>query len=321
MEIGGYFELEQKEDNSYHKDAIKLNSGRNCLRVLIRNRHIRRIHLPYYICDTVVEACRKEDCEVNFYFLGEGFKLKNEIADFDYSMDYLYLVNYCGLLTVDEILNLKNKYQNIILDNVQAFFVDQISNIDTIYSCRKFFGVPDGAYLYTSAEIMEQYEQDYSYKRMMHILGRYELGAEAFYKTYTQNEENISYEPIKYMSRLTNNMMRGIDYNKVAEVRNQNYCRLSEKLRCWNKMDLPESLYGAFAYPLFIMDAEQVRQRLIREKIFIPQYWKEVVKRVSKETIEYQYTQNILWVPCDQRYNEREMDYIINKIEENISCD
>ncbi|MCM1425515.1 MAG: hypothetical protein NC118_02815 [Eubacterium sp.] len=315
MEIGGYFELEQNEDNSYYKDAIKLNSGRNCLRVLIRNRHIKHIYLPYYICDTVVEICRRENCRIDFYFLGERFKLKDEIADFKCDTDYLYLVNYCGLLTKEEIINLKNKYQNIILDNTQAFFIRPLLDIDTIYSCRKFFGVPDGGYLYTSADISEQYTQDYSYNKMAHILGRYEMGAEAFYKNYVQNEENISFEPIKYMSKLTDNMMRSIDYNKVIKIRNQNYYRLTERLQYLNELTLSEKLYGAFAYPLLIKNADKLRRRLIQEKIFIPQYWKEVLQKVPKETIEYQYTQNILWIPCDQRYTEVEMDYIADKID------
>ena len=54
MELGGYFELEKNEDKSYHTSAVRLNSGRNCLRVLIRSRKIERIYLPYYICNAVV---------------------------------------------------------------------------------------------------------------------------------------------------------------------------------------------------------------------------------------------------------------------------
>lgn len=42
----------------------------------------------------------------------------------------------------------------IILDNTQSFFQKPISGIDTIYSCRKYFGVPDGAYLSTNILLM-----------------------------------------------------------------------------------------------------------------------------------------------------------------------
>ena len=315
MEIGGYFGLELNEDNSYHKNAIRLNSGRNCLRVLIRNRRIKRLYLPYYICDAVLEACLLEDCKIVNYYLGESLRLKNEIEDFDLRTDYLYVVNYAGLLTSKEVLNYQKQYKNIILDNSQAFFTHQISDIDTIYSCRKFFGVPDGAYLYTSAHITEQYTQDYSYDRMTHILGRFELGAEKFYENYLRNEETFSSMPIRYMSRLTDNMLRSINYRRSMIQRSNNYCLLSQKLNQFNQLKLPEKVKGAFAYPLLVENADEIRRRLLEEKIFIPRYWREVLDRVSEDTIEYQYAKNILWLPCDQRYTESDMGYISDTIE------
>lgn len=314
MEIGGYLNLESNTDNSYHKDAIKLNSGRNCLRVLIRSRKISRIYLPYYICDSVIDACNLENCKINFYSLSSNFKIKNQLINFDLKTDYLYLVNYGGLLTTNDVDNYYKKYQNIILDNTQDFFRHRFLDIDTIYSCRKFFGVPDGAYLYTDANINENYEYDCSYDRMEHILGRYELGAERFYQYYIENEAKISSLPIKYMSRLTDNIMRGINYEKSMEQRNKNYSFLFKEMNNMNQLNLPSNIMGAFAYPLLIGDAQKIREKLIKEKIFIPQYWKEVLTRTAEESIEYQYAQNILWLPCDQRYTEKEMSYMVDKV-------
>lgn len=315
MEIGGYYELENNEDNSYHKNAIKLNSGRNCLRVLIRSRQIKRIYLPYYICDAVIEACHLENCQMCFYLIGQDFRPKNEMIDFDVETDYLYLVNYAGFLTTKEVLNYQKSYQNIILDNTQAFFMKQIPDVDTIYSCRKFFGVPDGAYLYTSAEMIEQYETDYSYDRMGHILGRYELGAGKFYEAYAQNEKKFSDMPVKHMSKLTDNMMRVIDYGRSMAQRSSNYSLLFKKLSGWNQLTLPEHVKGAFSYPLLIHDAGKIRSRLIEEKIYIPQYWREVLNRgLPEDSVERQYAKNIIWLPCDQRYGETEMDYVVEKI-------
>ncbi len=315
MEIGGYYGFEQHEDNSYHRNAIKLNSGRNCLRALIRNRQIKRIYLPYYICDAVIEACHLEDCQIVFYFIGQDFRPQSEFTGFDLSIDYLYLVNYAGFLTVEEVLDYQKAYQNIILDNTQAFFMKQIPDVDMIYSCRKFFGVPDGAYLYTSAKIIEQYEKDYSYDRMGHILGRYELGAEKFYAAYAQNEEKFSSMSIRHMSDLTDNMMRVIDYGRSMVQRSCNYSLLYRKLLKWNQLTLPEQVNGAFSYPLLVNDAERIRRKLIEEKIFIPQYWREVLdRRLPEDAIECQYTNNIIWLPCDQRYGEVEMNYIVDRI-------
>lgn len=314
MEIGGYLNLESNQNNLYHKNAIKLNSGRNCLRVLIRHRKIKKIYLPYYICDAVIEACNLENCDICYYPLNPGFRIKNEIIDFNKDTDFLYLVNYCGLLTNEDIKNYYKKYQNIILDNTQDFFRYNLFNIDTIYSCRKFFGVPDGAYLYTNINIQENYEYDYSYDRMLHILGRYELGAEKFYQSFKENEAKISLLPIKYMSKLTDNIMRIIDYKYCMKTRSNNYIFLYNELNSLNQLELPANIEGAFSYPLLTDNAQNVKEYLVKEKIFIPQYWKEVLDRTSEGTVEYQYTQNILWLPCDQRYTEKEMSYMVEKI-------
>ena len=41
-EIGGYIELEHYQGNEYHK-GIALNSGRNCLRYLIKAKKIQKL--------------------------------------------------------------------------------------------------------------------------------------------------------------------------------------------------------------------------------------------------------------------------------------
>ena len=52
-EIGGYFELERNYLPMPHEGAIALNSGGNCLAYLIRARKIRKIWLPYMLCDSI----------------------------------------------------------------------------------------------------------------------------------------------------------------------------------------------------------------------------------------------------------------------------
>ena len=56
---------------------------------------------------------------------------------------YLYIVNFYGQLSNQYIESLGC---NIIVDNAQSYFQEPINGIDTLYTCRKFFGVPDGVY-------------------------------------------------------------------------------------------------------------------------------------------------------------------------------
>ena len=105
--------------------------------------------------------------------------------------EYLYLVNYYGQLTDDKIRKYKKIYGNIIVDHTHAFFQKPLPGVDTLYSCRKFLGVSDGAYLSTDAELEpEKKPLDHSMGRMEHILGRYEYDAGTFYQKMLDNAAN-----------------------------------------------------------------------------------------------------------------------------------
>ena len=59
-EIGGYIELEHYQGNEYHK-GIALNSGRNCLRYLIKAKKIQKILIPDWCCRAIKDVCRQEN--------------------------------------------------------------------------------------------------------------------------------------------------------------------------------------------------------------------------------------------------------------------
>lgn len=307
MKIGGFLEIERNEGKLYYEKAIALNSARNCLRFLIRSKKIHRLFLPDFLCGVISEACREESCCIHYYSIDSRLRMDDGLEGFVVGKDYLYVVNYCGILERDEVLHLKRTYQNIILDNVQAFFAEPVEGIDTIYSCRKFFGVADGAFLCTNIPDVMEYERDCSYDRMQHILGRFELGPEEFYRLYLEQEEKFGQYPVRRMSALTENMLRGLDYEKIAYKRAMNYMYLERKLKPVNLLKVPEYIYGAFAYPCLVPNGERIRSELVRKKVFVPQLWKEVEKIASKDSIAAQMTENIVWLPCDQRYTIDQM--------------
>jgi hypothetical protein len=52
-EIRGYIELDKYTNQICHSEDLALNSGRNCLRLLIREKGIRRI-LPLSLLSTTM---------------------------------------------------------------------------------------------------------------------------------------------------------------------------------------------------------------------------------------------------------------------------
>ena len=66
-EIGGYFGIECSENKPYHSSGRFLNSGRNALRHILRAYDIKQIYVPHYTCPVVIDAIKKEGCEIIFY--------------------------------------------------------------------------------------------------------------------------------------------------------------------------------------------------------------------------------------------------------------
>lgn len=310
-EIGGYFGLESLISNEYHEGLIPLNSGRNALLYILKAKKINKLYIPYYLCESISEICKVYGYDFEFYYVNNDFTpmFEGKLGE----DEYLYIVNYYGLLTSETILNLKDRFGQIILDNVQAFFQRPIGGIDTIYSCRKYFGVPDGAYLFTDVLLSKDLEMDVSKDRMTSVLGRFEGKAADYYAQFLDNESSYKNEPLRYMSKLTHNILGAIDYEKVRLIRENNYAFLEEKLSEINSLKLSTPI-GAFAYPLYFKNGAKIRRMLGEKKIYIPTLWPNVIRAVPANSIEKDYAVNILPLPCDQRYDINDMQYLINTI-------
>lgn len=312
QEIGGYIGLEKCTASRLHENAIALNSGRSCLAYLIRARKIQYIWLPYFVCGSVCRTCQQEGVHICYYHIDKDFLPENiELQD----KEWLYLVNYYGQINNEQIALVAQKYERVIVDAAQAYFQQTVKGIDTLYSCRKFFGVPDGGMLYTDAVLGEKLERDYSYERMRYLLGSFERSSSEFYGDYVANNQSFAQMPILQMSLLTDNLLRTLDYNLIKRKRTDNFRVLDDLLREKNLLKL-EIAEGAYMYPLWIEQAEQIRTELIQKKIYIPILWPDVLKSCGKDTVEYQMAQHILPLPVDQRYGEEEMCYIVKCIEE-----
>ena len=308
-EIGGYFELQEYTGTEYHRDAIALNRAANCLSYLIKAKGITKLYIPYFLCRAIKNTCIRCNCDYEYYNIDASLKPVADIALED--SEYIYIVNYYGQLSGEDIGYYKKRYKNIIVDAVQDFFSTPFEQTDTLYSCRKYFGVSDGAYLYTDARLDEELETDISHERMQHILGRYEEGSQRFYNDYTETEKTFANWPIKHMSKLTHNLLRGIDYDFVKEKRTANFEYLHNELSHVNKLDIivPD---GAFMYPLYIDRGAELKKKLIANKVFVPTLWADVFEITGKGSLEYDLAENTVPLPVDQRYDVEDMKYILS---------
>ena len=308
MEIGGYFEFENLIHNEYYSDLIALNTARNAVAYLIKSKKIKKLYIPTYLCDSIFRVCEREGCAYDFYEVSADFQ-----PIFDKKLDddeWLYIVNYYGQVMNERVL--KEKYRRIIFDNVQAFFQKPVDGIDTLYSCRKFFGVPDGSYLATDKRI--EVEQDISKDRMTHILGRYEKTAPEFYNSYVENEESYYDLPALNMSKITHNIMGAIDYETVKRKREENYRYLYDRLHQKNGIEV-NIVEGPFAYPFYCKGGLEIKKKLAKKGIFVASLWPTAFELGG---LAKDYSENILPLPCDQRYTVEDMAAMTDELEKLI---
>lgn len=311
-EIGGYIELDRYTGSMLHEGCTALNCGRNALAYLIEARGIRKIALPWFLCDSVRNTCAKYPVEVSFYRITEDFLPLDVERDED---TWVYIVNYYGQLDDAVLLDLKNRYGKVIIDHAQDYFREPMEHTDTIYTCRKYFGVADGAFLSTDAVLERELPGSESFDRIKYVLGRFERTASEFYSLSAENNRFFIEEPVKKMSKLTENMLHAIDYEAVKKIRRKNFETLAAAFGDMNQLNV-HPVDGAFMYPLLLDNAPEIRKKLQAQKIYIPVLWPDVKNSVPQDWLEYRYADSILPLPVDQRYDTEDMEYMIQAIRE-----
>jgi hypothetical protein len=293
--IGGYHELELRKGEHYHKNALRLNTARNCFEYVLRVRKYTKVYIPYYTCEVMLEPLQKCNVAYEFYHINHQLE-----PDQDFNLQpteaFLY-TNYYGLKQrcVERLAQLYGK--QLIVDNAQAFFAEPLEGIDTFYSARKFFGVADGAYLYIDKLLNEELEQDQSYQRMSHLLIRADIGAEAGYKDFRQNDDALIGQSIKRMSNLTKKILCSIDYESVKELRRANYVALDSQLKNTNGIELHmDDDAVPMVYP-YLTNDETLRKRLIKNRIYVATYWPNITKWCGVDSLECLLMNNLILLP------------------------
>lgn len=310
--IGGYFELELPDRRIFpHDEGILLNSGRNALEYALRALgDVNRLFIPFYICDVVLEPLDKLGVPYILYHINHNLELE-ELPTLQKG-EYLLYTNYFGIKD-EYVKKLANHYgSQLIVDNVQAWFSKPLQNASTIYSPRKYVGVPDGGVAYCPKSIDEDsFEQDLSFDRCSHLLKRIDLDLSDGYVDFKEISRQLVGQPVKRMSELTRRLLSSIDFEEVKNRRRKNFEYLHEHLKDTNLFEVPSM--DTFACPMvypYLVDDATLRQRLITNNVFVATYWPNVIEWVKEGELERELAEKLLPLPIDQRYGENEMQVI-----------
>ena len=312
--IGGFFELEMQalRGDYPYPGATGFQSARAAFLALLRAGKPKRVWMPYYICGTMLASMRQAGVEPVFYRIDGNLGIAEELAMED--DDWLLYVDYFGVCG-EQVMSTLSRFDptRVVIDSSQSLFSAPRDCLATIYSPRKFLGVPDGGMLVSSLPVAEPAEIDEgAFERAVPLLKRAACSPEAAYAEHCRAELTLFDQEPKRMSSLTRRILSSIDLDKVRRTRNRNFAFLHARLERYNflKLDLSR-LNGPLCYP-FLSCYPGLKRFLIGRRIYVPTYWQDVLEFSARPPFEVALVQGLAPLPCDQRYGEPEMERIAN---------
>ncbi|WP_430895828.1 MULTISPECIES: hypothetical protein [unclassified Paraflavitalea] len=317
-EYGGYIELESvgNQCSEYHS-GIRTKCGRASLNYILESVEVKKIYLPYYCCIRVLDPVWDKAIPYEFLEIDQNLELKElpKLA----AGEYLIYVNFFGMKE-EYISKLGNEFKDqLIIDNTQAYFFKKQTEYWHFNSCRKFFGVPDGSYLYMPhsyklsqpTKINSEYKVEHLYKRILY-------NAPAGYQDYNANEMLLDHR-IEDMSSFSRYHLQHIDQDALAAKRLSNFQVAHSILGNSNRFDtsaINAGLYYPF-FPSVLVD----KKRFFQRNIFISTLWGDLFERPQTDqfSFEKEISTYLIPIPIDHRYNAADIEHICSVVLELIN--
>ncbi len=292
------------------KNILRVNLARHGISIACRDGGYKGVYVPLYICKSVLDTLEADNIPYKLYHINDVMEPDLDTIEQDYT---ILIVNYFGISSPSFYDRMQEKYGRVIFDNTQGFFCDPIikKDIYSIYSPRKFFPVCDGGYVVTeSFNRIWDLEEDFSGERAGYILKATEEGTNPLYNKYNEMEEELCKSKVLRMSKLTRYTLSNQDYDKIQDIRKNNFSFLSERLADINQLEINEH-NPSMVYPLLLNT--DIRKALIQNGVYVSQWWKWVLDNSPNEH-ERKLSRYLLPLPIDQRYGESDMEDIVNII-------
>ncbi|MDI6852061.1 MAG: hypothetical protein QME75_00455 [Deltaproteobacteria bacterium] len=326
------------------KHHCLFGNGRHALKALIdfgqTTRNWRRLWIPSYFCQTVVSSLLSTGIEICTYIDSPGYYEPNfDNLEFKKG-DILFLVNYFGLRDKFFVDDTHRNLIEIVEDHTHDPWSDwaYTSSADwCVVSLRKTLPVPDGAVLWspvghqlpstvgiTSAHKVAVMEKFTAMVIKGLYLNNYSVMKEAFRNLAISGEEKFDNQGmISGASELTMNILPTFPVKIWRERRYLNHQTLSTVLAKlpWVEILQPKSnklSVCPFGASLIFDSPERqlrVRSLLISSNVYPSILWpldQPRTEGIPPENIDF--SQRMLFLHCDMRYDKSDMEYISNLI-------
>lgn len=314
--IGGFFGLELTYgDFQYHPNALALSTGRACINLLLKELKPSKVYVPYYTCNATYEPFAINGVATEYYEIDE-LLFPKQLPELKQN-EYFFYTNYFGVKKNHVAKLLEIFGERLIIDDTHSFFGKGYASNWSFTSARKYFGVPDGAYLYSPLKISESFER-FKQISVEHNVNRL-IGNQALaYEQYVAYEKTLTSE-INAISLYSEMVLSHIDYNEVMEKRKRNFRFYLKELGHINQLkDITETGDVPFCYP-FLPPSAIERKLFFENQVYIPSYWMDTLERnIPGFEFEKKLSSNMLPLIIDHRYEPADLERIVTLINKHL---
>lgn len=333
--IGGEFPiavtdvLNAKETISLHEDYYCYASGRaalyQILKYLKEQKQIIHVLLPDYLCSTILVPIHKLGLTYSFFPLNEKLELEAETFREAYRTETaVLLINYFGLQDLSsQIISIRSVDERAIIieDDVQAYyeFCKPLGIVDFKYtSLRKTFAIPDGGLVKTNhpMPIIDKPNTFGQYKAASGLMKSMRDGCfddDVYLDISKIGGSKIDNELECGMSLISQKLFAITDIEDVKQRRISNAQYLIKRLDERGIRPLLPLLNNKVPLfiPITLNNRDAVRRNMFEHEIFCPVHWPLEGMDIQKGK---EYSKTELSLIVDQRYEQKELDEIINSI-------
>lgn len=339
-EIGSEFSLDNKAIEEEKINAIGTNgvlvfSGRTAIETVLRNEpHIHKALLPSYCCDSMIEPFRQASIDVSFYPVTYDNSIKIDLK-IPSDVDCILWCNYFGFRTeIPDLQDFIDRGGIVIEDITHSYFSNRQYNKQSHYlvaSLRKWEPVFCGGYVESkkgelvnkpvkipSADFLEKKDMAMRLKSD-YLAGASRIEKNTFLSLFKESNEwlaeNYSGLTIDVYSE---EYLNHIDIAQHREQRLKNAKVLYEGL-AYNsdvKFLFPlDRIDCPLFVPVIIKDGKRdtIRKKMIEQDIYCPVHWPH-----PKACCESNLYDLELSIVCDHRYNEEDMQRIVEVLNNEI---
>jgi hypothetical protein len=329
--IGGLLGIEEittkpSEDPGFFDGShLCLTDARSGIWLLVELLSPKTVWMPSFVCKVMIEAVEKAGVPVCHFELDYDMRMKSsDWTDQVQPNDLVIFLDYMGYPSHADCANqIREKKAWILDDASQAWPSNVQSEIAdfTLYSPRKFLGLPDGAVLcfQNHSDLMTDVNldpppQDWIMKSLAVVQWRRDFdrwnSANPWQELFKTVNDTFPLGPYQ-MSTFSQMMMtHGINFQHIATRRNENYVVLNELLRDIALFPKAHLDIVPLGFPIRVRNREGLQAHLLNHNVASGVHWNLQGVIPTKYEESHRLSKDIITLPCDQRYNEDDMNYM-----------